>query len=82
MSETKYSVNTYLPTWRDGESFSSPVQVQVTGKGTIYGHSARSFEECWPHLSSRDVWENSPLYHTMVQEAIANRERQIDALTK
>lgn len=82
MSETKYRVNTYLPTWRDGESLLMPVQVQIVGNDTIYGHSSRTFEECWPHLSSRDVWENSPLYQTMVQEAIVNRQRQIDALTK
>lgn len=82
MSEAKYSVNTYLPTFRGGDPFTAPVSVQVVGSNTIYGHSRRSLEECWPHMSSRDVWENSPLYHTMVQEAIANRERLIDALIK
>lgn len=79
----KLTTSTYLPKWHENDfpGKENGVYVQVNDeRSTIAGHSVRTFEECWPHLNSRDVWENSELFKTMRDEAIADRQRKIDEL--
>lgn len=80
--------NTYLPKWYHSDAASSVpspfdncVVVQVTDdRGSVAGHATRTYDECWPHLQSRDGWMNSPIYKEMEEEAIQDRKRRISEL--